>query len=160
MQKDIGPIGFSSSNLIRETKPILNSNNIKNMNNEIETEINKILMKHARSGRIREAKERPLVSTVTFGRYEEPSSVMLEVQGSPVRGRALVIFRHPPRRVEEHAGGRYGDHCWWNAQVYLFDNPGAVKRSPRHYRITRLIVQHAEAAAIQAYKDRCQKIRK
>tara|TARA_B110000908_G_C9911883_1_gene295747 strand:+ start:75 stop:533 length:459 start_codon:yes stop_codon:yes gene_type:complete len=124
------------------------------MNNEIE--INAFLMKYAGSCPKGDDHERPIITTVTFGRYEEPSSVMLEVQGSPVRGRALVTFRLPPRRFEEDAGAKYGDHCWWNAKVYLFDNQGAVKRSPRHYKITRMIVQHAEAAAIQAYEDQCQ----
>ena len=128
------------------------------MNNEIQTEIVKILMKISGTTNMSEASERPLIATVSFAIYGEPSSVMLEVEGSPVRGSALITFNKAPQKSDQRGRQTHDEWSWYNAKVTVFGynsrhNQVAKTINPANNKNARKIIRYAEDIAIQGYQE-------
>lgn len=117
------------------------------------SEIQEILMEHA-GWPIRSRREdRDVIVTVSSGYYGEPGSVMIVVEGSPIRGWAMVRFRRPPRY------NSHRENIWRSASLYLFDRNGKASRQLKAARDmkARKVIEFAAMAALIKMKIKNQK---
>ena len=116
-------------------------------------EIQEILREHAGWSIRNRREDGYVVVTVSAGHYGEPGSVVIEVEGSPIRSWALVRFRRPPRPNSRR------EDIWRNASLYLFDRNGKASRQLKAARDlkARKVIEYAAMAALIKMKIKNQK---
>jgi hypothetical protein len=107
----------------------------KNMNSKIEQEISKYLTeKRKRGGPV----ARPLVVTICNGNYGCPSSVILEVEGSPTKGMAIVRLGECSHLHNKHLidSGFY--------TVWILDDDDKMRKLPYRGATSKKIVKYVQ----------------